>query len=157
MLPPWPASDVNKSETMEETNKVEPEKDEVTTHLSTEEQVEVPADENTTDKGTREVEGSPGNIPVYSTIENVSNQPATSAQEDLQEQPKQSVLPETGSKDSASKETEEKENNDVYETVLPPQPLRPAPPKPLPYSLTKKLSKTAGDGGGEKLMEKVKK
>lgn len=154
VLPPWSASVVNRSKTMEETNRVEPEK-EVTTHLSTEEQIQVPADENTTDKGTREVEGSgPGDIPVYSTVEKVSNPPASSAQENLQVQPSQSVLSGNGSKDLASKENEEKKDNDVYETVYPPQPSRPAPPKPLPYSMTKKSSKPAGDG---KLVKKVKK
>ncbi|KAL9960223.1 hypothetical protein ACROYT_G033651 [Oculina patagonica] len=154
VLPPWSARDVNRSKTMEETNKVEPENEE-TTHLSTEEQIQVPADENSTDKGTREVEGSgPGDIPVYSTVEKVSNPSATSAKENLQVQPSQSVLSGNGSKDSASKENEEKEDNDVYETVYPPQPSRPAPPKPLPYSMTKKSSKPAGDG---KLVKKVKK
>lgn len=134
---------------------MKPEK-EVTTNEHSEEHAGVSTGGSNTDK-VREMEGPSDNSPLYSNVNIVCNPPAPSAQENLQKQPNQAVLPESGSKDSASKENEGKEK-DVYETIYPSQPSRPAPPKPLPYSLSKKLSKKAGgSGGGEKLAEKVKK
>lgn len=134
---------------MEKNSEVEPEK-EVTVHDGTVENVQVPARGNTTQDRVRGVEGSQGNNPMYSSIEEVGNPATTCVHGNLQVQAYQSVLPEPGTNDSASKGNEEKE------TIFPSQgpSLQSAPPKPLPYSLSKKLSKRAGDA--EKLVEKVK-
>lgn len=129
--------------------------EEVLINVHSEEHAGVSAGGNSTDK-VREMEGSSDNSPLYSAVNKVCNPPASSAQENLQKQPNQAVLPEFGSKASASQENEEKEK-DVCETIYPSQPSRPAPPKPLPYSLSKQLKTKAGDSGGEKLAEKVRK
>ena len=140
-LPPWSAGDSNIGETTEETNKAEQEK-----QVS-----QMPVDKNTIAEIVREVEGSQDINLVYSNVED----PATaSAQQNLQAQGGQTVLPEPGITVLASRESEGNEN-DLYETIVPSQPLRKAPPKPLPYSLTKKLSGTAGGSGTEKVLEKV--
>ena len=143
-LPPWSAGDSNIGETTEETNKAEPEK-----QVS-----QMPVDKNTIAEIMREVEGSQDINLVYSNVEVVRSPATVSAQQNFQAQGGQTVLPEPGITVLASRESEGNEN-DLYETIVPSQPSRKAPPKPLPYSVTKKLSGTAGGSGTEKVLEKV--
>ncbi|KAJ7355131.1 hypothetical protein OS493_027920 [Desmophyllum pertusum] len=107
------------------------------------------------------VEGSQGSDLVYENIGDVrsaSTCTATTAQEGLQVQPDPTAIP-PESKDGgpATKESGDESRKNDYENVIPKQPSRPAPPKPLPYKLSKKLSDAAGDCDGKKSVEKVEK
>ena len=115
----------------------------------------MPVDKNTTAEIMREVEGSQDINLVYSNVEVVRNPATATAQQNRQAQGDQTALPEPGITVLASKESGENES-DLYEIIVPSQPLRPAPPKPLPYSLSKKLSGTAGGSGSEKVLEKAR-
>ena len=92
---------------------------------------------------TREVQRTQDINVVYSNVEVVRDPATATAQENLQAQGDQTFLPEPHFKDWDSKE-------------IPSQPSRPAPPKPLPYSLSKKLSDTAAGSGSKKVLEKVR-
>ena len=116
---------------------------------------EMPANKDTTAETTREVEGTQDINPVYSNAEDVRDLATATARENLQAQGGQTFLPETHIKDLDSKESGQSEN-DLYETIFPSQPLRPAPPRPPPYSSSKKLSDTAGGNGNKKELEKVR-
>ena len=140
---------------MGESNKAEPEKP---APVRNEKHSQTPVGKNTTAEVTREVEGSQDINLVYSNVEDVCH-PATAtvtAQLNLKAQDDQTIHPKPGIKELASQESEENKD-DLYETIFPSQPSQPAPPKPLPYSLSKKLSDTAGGSGSEKVLEKVTK
>lgn len=139
---------------MKETKNAEPEK-QVAAQVNNEEHSQTPDGKNTTGEVTSEVEGSQEINLVYSNVEDVRNPTTATAQQNLQAQADDKILPDPGIKNLASKESEENEN-DLYETIVPSQPSRPAPPKPLPYSLSRKLSDTAGGSGSEKVLEKVR-
>lgn len=136
---------------MEETNKAEPEKPVL---VNSEEYSEIPVGKNAVAEVTREVEGSQDINLVYSNVEDVCG-PAT-AQLNLQAQGNQTIHPKPGIKELAVQGSEGNEN-DLYETIFPSQPSRPAPPKPLPYSSSKKSSGPAGKSGSEKISGKVTK
>lgn len=125
--------------------------------VNSEKHSQTPVSKDTTAETTREVEGSQDINLVYSNVESVRDPAIATAQENLQAQGDQTFLPETHIKDLDSKESGENAN-DLYETIFPSQPLRvrPAPPKPLPYSLSKKLSDTAGGSDSKKVLEKVR-
>lgn len=150
-LPPWSAGHCNISETMEETNKAEPEKPVL---VNSEEYSEIPVGKNSVAEVIREVEGSQDINLVYSNVEDVCG-PAT-AQLNLQAQGNQTINPKPGIKELAVQGSEGNEN-DLYETIFPSQPSRPAPPKPLPYSSSKKSSGPAGKSGSEEISGKVTK
>lgn len=139
---------------MKETKNAEPEK-QVAAQVNNEEHSQTPDGKNTTGEVTSEVEGSQEINLVYSNVEDVRNPTTATAQQNLQAQADHKILPDPGIKNLASKESEENEN-DLYETIVPSQPSWPAPPKPLPYSLSRKLSDTAGGSGSEKVLEKVR-
>ena len=149
-LPPWSAGDCNIIEAMEET-KAKPENHApaMVKHSQT------PVSKDSTAETTREVEGSQDINLVYSNVEGIQDPAtATARLENVQAQGDQRFLPEPHFKDLDSKESGVNEN-DLYETVFPSQPLRPAPPKPPPYSSSKKLSDTAGGSGRKTVLEKV--
>ena len=149
-LPPWSAGHCNISETMEETNKAEPAKPVL---VNNEEHSEIPVGKNATAEVAREVEGSQDINLVYSNVEDVCG-PAT-AQLNLQAQGNQTIHPKPDIKELAVQGSEGNEN-DLYETIFPSQPSRPAPPKPVPYSSSKKsASGTAGKSSSEKVSGKV--
>ena len=154
-LPPWSAGDCNISETMEET-KAKPE-NHAPALVSCGKHSQTPVSKDPTAETTREVEGSQDiNLHVlYSNVEGVRDPAtATARLENVQAQGDQRFLPEPHFKDLDSKESGVNEN-DLYETVFPSQPLRPAPPKPPPYSSSKKPSDTAGGSGRKTVLEKV--
>ena len=140
---------------MEET-KAKPEKH-VPALVNSEKLPEMPANKDTSAETTRGVEGTQDINPVYSNVEDGRDlaTATVTAQENLQAQGDQTFLPETHIKDLDSKESGQSEN-DLYETIFPSQPLRPAPPRPPPYSSSKKLSDTAGGSGNTKELEKVR-
>lgn len=118
-------------------------------------EVHVAGSETTTNE-VREVEGSQENDVMYSNVEDVRTlaSTCTSSQEILQPHADHSAHPEHTGENLAAKESDVKEND--YETVvLKPQPSRPAPPRPVPYSVSRKLSDKSGSHVDKKLMEKV--
>lgn len=140
-LPPWSAGDCNITETMEERLKAKPEKP-VPALVNSGKHSQTPISKDTTAEITREVQGTQDINLVYSNVEVVRDPATATAQENLQAQGDQTFLSEPHFKDWDSKE-------------IPSQPSRPAPPKPLPYSLSKKLSDTAAGSGSKKVLEKV--
>lgn len=134
---------------MEETNKAEPEKPVL---VNNEEHSEIPVGKNAAAEVTREVEGSQDINLVYSNVEDVCG--SATAQLSLQPQGNQTIHPKPGIKELAVQGSEGNEN-DLYQTIFPSQPSRPAPPKPLPYSSSKTSSGPAGKSGIEKVSGKV--
>ena len=156
-LPPWSAGDCNISETTEET-KAKPEKH-APALVNSGKHSQTPASKDPTAETTREVEGSRDINLVYSNVEGVRDASTATTLENVQAQGDQRFLPDRDEphfKDLDSKESGENEN-DLYETIFPSQPLRPAPPKPPPYSSSKKLSDTVGGSGRKMVLEKVTK
>ena len=136
VLPPWSGIDVSCDEKIKE-NQLEPEKQEQ--HISTKEETVV-VNENTGNE-IKQVEITSEDL-TYSNIENV--QGAITTQQNPESQ--RHAVPPGG-----------EQSNDVYEVV--PSMWSALPPKPLPYSVSKKAksgSGTAGHDGNLRETEKVR-
>lgn len=90
---------------------------------------------------------------MYSNVENKQNIASDSAYENLEIQSEQSTQPEHTGKNPPAEKSDEKDN--YHEAiVLKPQPSRPAPTRPPPYAVSRKLSDKSGSEADHNSTEK---